>query len=284
MPAATQAVDSGKTATGPTSGNKSERIFASPLAKNTARTEGVALEGVHGSGPRGRIVQADVLSAKSQAQPQAQAQVKAPEQIIPAVIPSTVVQADFEDIQVSNIRKITAERLAYSKANIPHFYISIECNVDKLSTLRNELNKQSPVKLSLNDIIIKAASLACVKVPETNSSWQGNFIRKFKNVDMSVAVQTDYGLITPIIPSSNLKGLATISAEMKDLAERAKQRKLKPQEFQGGTFTISNMGMLGITNFSAVINPPQACILAVGKSEKKIVFDENATDKNAPYK
>lgn len=254
------------------------------MAKTTARQEGVSLEGIQGSGPRGRIVQSDVLEAKSKVQAQVSAPQKTAEHIIPATTPSVSGIAEYEDIEVSNIRRVTAERLAYSKANIPHFYIQIDCNVDKLSNIRNELNKHSPVKLSFNDLIIKAASLACVKVPETNSSWQGTFIRKFKNVDMSVAVQTDYGLMTPIIPQSNLKGLATISSEMKDLAERAKQRKLKPQEFQGGTFTISNMGMLGITNFSAVINPPQACILAVGKSEKKVVYDENATDKNAPYK
>jgi len=135
--------------------------------------------------------------------------------------------------------------------------LGIECNVDKLLTLRAKLNKTSPVKISINDMIIKAASLACIKVPETNSSWQGNFIRKYKDVDMSIAVQTDTGLITPIVTSSNLKGLADISKNVKDLAERAKQQKLKPSEFQGGTFTISNLGMMGISNFSAIINPPQ---------------------------
>lgn len=158
-------------------------------------------------------------------------------------------------------------------------------------------------------MIIKAASLACIKVPETNSSWQGNFIKKYTNVDMSVAVQTDHGLLTPIVTNSNLKGLSEISANVKDLASRAKEQKLKPNEFQGGTFTISNLGMMGITNFSAIINPPQvrgfffvwffcfnffsfyefiinlkACILAVGRSEKKVVIDENSSDINAPYK
>jgi pyruvate dehydrogenase E2 component (dihydrolipoamide acetyltransferase) len=182
------------------------------------------------------------------------------------------------------MRKVIAERLLFSKTNIPHFYLGIECNVDKLLTLRVQLNKSSPVKISINDMIIKAASLACIKVPETNSSWQGSFIRKYTNVDMSVAVQTDSGLITPIVTNSNLKGLAEISRNVKDLAERAKQQKLKPNEFQGGTFTISNLGMMGISNFSAIINPPQSCILAVGRSEKKVVVDENALDKNSPYK
>jgi pyruvate dehydrogenase E2 component (dihydrolipoamide acetyltransferase) len=122
------------------------------------------------------------------------------------------------------------------------------------------LNKHSPVKISINDMIIKAASLACIKVPEANSSWQGSFIRKYTDVDMCVAVQTDFGLLTPIVTNSNLKGLADISREVKDLAERAKQQKLKPSEFQGGTFTISNLGMMGISNFSAIINPPQVNI------------------------
>jgi len=167
------------------------------------------------------------------------------------------LKADYEDLEISNISKEIAERLAFPKANIPHFYLIIECNVDKLNTLRAELNKHSPVKISVNDLLIKAASLACLKVPETNSSWQSHCIRKYKNVDMSVAVQTEFGLMTPIITNSNLKGLSEISKEMKDLSERAHLKKLKPQEFQGGTFTIWNMGMLGITNFSASINPPQ---------------------------
>lgn len=133
-------------------------------------------------------------------------------------------------------------------------------------------------------MVIKAASLACMKIPETNSSWMGNTIRKYTNVDMSVAVQTDTGLITPIVFNSNLKGLSEIAANVKSLAEKAKSNKLQPKEFVGGTFTISNLGMFGITNFSAIINPPQACILAVGKAEKKVVFDEQATNKDQPYK
>jgi pyruvate dehydrogenase E2 component (dihydrolipoamide acetyltransferase) len=220
----------------------------------------VDINSVQGTGPKGRIVQADVLQAKSThtVTPTSTTQEIKPTTTHVATTTSTkVLTPEYEDIENSQIRKVIAERLAYSKSNIPHFYIGIECNVDKVMILRAELNKHSPVKLSFNDIVIKAASLACMKVPETNSSWMGNFIRKYKNVDMSVAVQTDSGLITPIITSSNLKGLVQISKEMKDLAERAKIRKLKPQEFQGGTFTISNMGMFGISNFSAVINPPQ---------------------------
>lgn len=250
-----------------------ERVFASPLAKRTARDHNVDLHEVKGSGPRGRVIQADVLEHKPEEKEERKVTKK-----------PTTAAPEYEDIDVSQIRKVTAERLSYSKSNIPHFYIGIDLNVDKLVALRTELNKHSPVKLSFNDIIIKAAALACMKVPEANSSWQGDFIRKYKNVDMSVAVQTDNGLMTPIVTNANTKGLAQISKEVKDLAERAKARKLKPNEFQGGTFTISNMGMLGITNFSAVINPPQACILAVSKSEKKVLYDENAKDKSQPYK
>ncbi len=267
------------------SSESSDRVIASPLAKKTAKENGVSLNEVRGTGPNGRIIQADVLEAKPKAQAP-QVQVSKPT-VSPApttpVTPS-VPSAEYEDIELSNIRKVIAERLLYSKTNIPHFYVNVECNVDKLMEIRAELNKYSPVKISVNDIIIKAASLACMKVPETNSSWQGNFIRKYKNVDMSVAVQTENGLITPIIPQANLKGLADISREMTELREKAKQNKLKPHEFQGGSFTISNMGMMNITSFSAIINPPQSCILAVGKSEKRVVFDENAKNKDQPYK
>jgi len=150
--------------------------------------------------------------------------------------------------------------------------------------LREELNLVSKSKISINDIVIKAASLACVRIPETNSSWMGNSIRKYKNVDMSVAVQTDNGLITPIVFNANLKGLSEIASDVKALAEKAKTNKLQPKEFIGGTFTISNLGMFGVENFSAIINPPQSCILAVGKAVKTVVYDENAKDKEHPYK
>lgn len=218
------------------------------------------MNSLHGSGPNGRIIQEDVLKAKSAVtqKPEVVSAAKPVQAAQPtAQVTPPTASAQFEDIELSNVRKVIADRLLFSKTNIPHFYLGVECRVDKLLALRAELNKHSSVKISINDMIIKAASLACMKVPETNSSWQGNFIRKYKNVDMSVAVQTDFGLITPIVTNSNLKGLAEISKDVKDLADRAKQQKLKPQEFQGGTFTISNLGMMGITNFSAIINPPQ---------------------------
>ena len=192
---------------------------------------------------------------------------------------------EFEDKPNSNIRKITAERLSFSKQNIPHYYVTVNVNVDNLLKLRNKLNTSSKVKISVNDMVIKAASLAAIKVPETNSEWRGDFIRLYKNVHMSVAVQTDHGLMVPIVTNTNLKGLEEIASEIKDLAARARENKLKPNELSGATFTISNLGMYGVHNFSAIINPPQACILAVSAAEKRVVVDENAPkDSSSPYK
>ena len=170
---------------------------------------------------------------------------------------------DFQDTPLTNIRKIIAERLSFSKLNIPHYYVSVAVNMDALLKLRAKLNKMSKTKISVNDMVIKAASLASMKVPETNSSWMGDFIRKHNNVNMSVAVQTDFGLMAPTIFNTNSKGLEQIATEIKDIAKRARENKLKPEELSGGTFTLSNLGMYGVTNFSAIINPPQACILAV---------------------
>lgn len=180
------------------------------------------------------------------------------------------------DAPVSQIRKVIAQRLVLSKSTIPHFYLNAECNVDLLIKLRERLNKVSPVKLSINDIIIKACAIACIKVPEANSSWNETFIRKHKQVDISVAVQTDTGLITPIVFGADAKRLGEISQNVKELAAKAKEGKLKPQEFQGGTFTVSNLGMMGISSFNAIINPGQSCILSVGRIEKKVVVDETS--------
>jgi pyruvate dehydrogenase E2 component (dihydrolipoamide acetyltransferase) len=158
-------------------------------------------------------------------------------------------------------------------------------NVDNLLKLRVKLNSLAKSKISVNDFVIKAASLAAVQVPETNSEWRGDSIRRYRNVNMSVAVQTNNGLIVPTVTNSHLKGLEEIAAEVKDLAARAKEGKLKPEEMSGGTFTLSNLGMFGVNNFSAIINPPQACILAVSAAEKRVVVDENAPkDSLSPYK
>ena len=192
---------------------------------------------------------------------------------------------NFEDKQNSQIRKVIADRLSYSKQNIPHYYVTVAVSVDNLIKLRAKLNNVAKSKISVNDMVIKAASMACVKVPDTNSSWMGDFIRRFKNVNMSVAVQTDFGLMAPVISNTHLKGLEEIAAEIKDIAARARENKLKPDELSGGTFTISNLGMFGVHNFSAIVNPPQACILAVSAAEKRVVVDEAAPKDSAnPYK
>ena len=202
----------------PSQSSQSSRQFVSPLARNIANDNNVDLKSISGTGPNGRIIKADVVESLS----------KKPES------PSTVTSSQsYEDIPVSQIRKVIASRLLESKTTIPHFYLNAECNVDKLLSLREKLNKVSPVKISINDIVIKACAIACNKIPEANSSWLGTSIRQNKNVDISVAVQTDNGLITPIIFNSDTKRLGQISKEVKDLAEKARQGKLKPQEFQG---------------------------------------------------
>ena len=179
----------------------------------------------------------------------------------------------YEDVPLTNIRKVIADRLSFSKKNIPHYYVTVSVNVDNLLKLRAKLNSVAKTKISVNDMVIKAASLACINVPATNSSWLGETIRSFKEVNMCVAVQTDFGLMAPTLFSTHVKGLEEIAAEVKDIAARARENKLKPEELSGGTFTISNLGMFGVHNFSAIVNPPQACILAVSAAEKVIIPD-----------
>jgi len=242
-----------------------ERVFASPLARRVAAEKGLDLAAVgSGSGMYGSVTSADLGKAPV---------------VAPAVAarPAAVPAATYTDLPVSNIRAVIAKRLQQSKQAVPHFCLSADVNVDQLLSLRQKLNKlleKDSLKLSINDFIIKAASLACVKVPEANSAWMDTVIREFSSVDINVAVSTDKGLITPIVFGTERKGLAAISREVKYLAARAREGKLQPHEFQGGTFTISNLGMFGVKNFSAIINPPQACILAVGTSEKRLVPDE----------
>ena len=256
------------------------RVFVSPLAKKIAEEQGLDLSGVTGSGPNGRILRSDVESALQAASQAPKKTVAAPQIILP-----DFAGLNFEDKQNTQIRKVIADRLSYSKQNIPHYYVTVAVSVDNLIKLRAKLNNVAKSKISVNDMVIKAASMACVKVPETNSSWMGDFIRKFKNVNMSVAVQTDFGLMAPVITNTHLKGLEEIAAEVKDIAARARENKLKPDELSGGTFTISNLGMFGVHNFSAIVNPPQACILAVSAAEKRVVVDESAAKDSAnPYK
>uniref|UniRef100_A0A7N8X9A5 Acetyltransferase component of pyruvate dehydrogenase complex n=1 Tax=Mastacembelus armatus TaxID=205130 RepID=A0A7N8X9A5_9TELE len=248
------------------------RVFASPLAKKLAAEKGIDLAQVSGSGPDGRVTRKDIESfVPLKAAPAAAA---APTPVAARAAPAPAATAGtFTDIPISNIRKVIAQRLMQSKQTIPHYYLSVDVNMDQVLEIRKELNEN--IKLSVNDFIIKASALACLKVPECNSSWMDTVIRQNHVVDVSVAVSTANGLITPIVFNAHIKGLAAISSDVSALAAKAREGKLQPHEFQGGTFTISNLGMFGIKNFSAIINPPQACILAVGGSEKRLLPADN---------
>ncbi|XP_017273533.1 dihydrolipoyllysine-residue acetyltransferase component of pyruvate dehydrogenase complex, mitochondrial [Kryptolebias marmoratus] len=256
------------------------RVFASPLAKKLAAEKGIDLAQVSGSGPDGRVTRKDIESFVPPKAAPAAAAAPAPAAARAAAPPAAAAApaGTFTDIPISSIRRVIAQRLMQSKQTIPHYYLSVDVNMDQVLELRKELNeevKSQNIKLSVNDFIIKASALACLKVPECNSSWMDTVIRQNHVVDMSIAVSTANGLITPIVFNAHVKGLAAISADVSALAAKARDSKLQPHEFQGGTFTISNLGMFGIKNFSAIINPPQACILAVGGSEKRLMPADN---------
>ncbi|XP_059484872.1 dihydrolipoyllysine-residue acetyltransferase component of pyruvate dehydrogenase complex, mitochondrial [Neocloeon triangulifer] len=241
------------------------RVFASPLAQRIALEKGLDINSVKGTGVFGSVTVADLERAAA----------KAPSAGVPAP-GAAAVGATYVDLPVSNIRGVIAKRLLQSKQTIPHYYLSVDINVGKILALRKQFNDQlkgESVKLSVNDFIIKATALACKKVPEANSSWLDSVIRQYTSCDVSVAVSTDKGLITPIVFAAETKGLVDISREVKELAGRAREGKLQPHEFQGGTFSISNLGMFGVKNFCAIINPPQSCILAVGTTESRVVPD-----------
>jgi len=252
-----------------------DRIFVSPLARKLASEKGINLSSLsQGSGFEGSITAKDLASVSVTPAPQA-----APLKTVEPVSAAPVKGQKFTDLPVSNIRGVIAKRLLQSKQTIPHYYLSVDVNMDAVLSMRKEFNssmKKDGGKLSVNDFVIKAAALACRKVPEVNSSWQDTFIRQYDSVDVSVAVSTDKGLITPIVFNAERKGLSSISDDIKSLAAKARDGKLQPHEFQGGTFSISNLGMFGVRNFTAIINPPQACILAVGGTEKRLVVDESA--------
>ena len=254
-----------------------ERIFASPLAKRIARQAGIDLANVKGSGPNGRIVRADLEGALAQAAKPAPATAVTP---APAPKPAAATPAIFgahKKLPNSSMRKVIAKRLLESKQNVPHFYLTVNIELDALLELRAKLNATAPkdgsgaFKLSVNDLIIKACAVALKRHPNVNASWTDEAILQYDDVDISIAVAIPDGLITPIIRKADMLGLAAISNSMKDLGARAKAGKLKPEEYQGGGFSISNLGMFGISEFSAIINPPQACILAVGAGEKRAV-------------
>ncbi len=264
-------------------GGDGERVFASPLARRMAEKAGLDLAALAGSGPRGRIVKADIEAAMAKggakAAPAAGKAAPAAAAAAPAPAPAAgAPDAPHTEITLSNMRKVIARRLTESKQQIPHFYLTVDCELDALLKLRKDLNDRpgADYKLSVNDLVIKATAIAIRQKPAVNSIWGGDKVYQLTDVDVSVAVAIDGGLITPIIRKADQKGLATISAEMKDLATRAKAGKLKPEEFQGGGFSLSNLGMFGIKDFAAVINPPQACILAVGAGEQRPVVKNGA--------
>ncbi|MEM7045373.1 MAG: pyruvate dehydrogenase complex dihydrolipoamide acetyltransferase [Pseudomonadota bacterium] len=254
---------------------KGDRIFASPLAKRIAANEGLDLSTLAGSGPHGRIVKADIERALKDGTGKATTAASATPTAKPEPAAGvTALTAPVEEIPLTNMRKVIARRLTEAKQTIPHFYLTVDCELDALLALRKQLNSRegADYKLSVNDFVIKASALALKKVPMANVSFAGDKLLKYKSVDISVAVAIPDGLITPIIRNADQKGLGQVSEEMKDLAARAKDGKLAPEEFQGGSFSISNLGMFGVKEFSAVINPPQACILAVGAGVQRPVI------------
>ncbi|XP_023527703.1 dihydrolipoyllysine-residue acetyltransferase component 2 of pyruvate dehydrogenase complex, mitochondrial-like isoform X4 [Cucurbita pepo subsp. pepo] len=252
-----------------------DRIFASPLARKLAEENNVPLSSIKGTGPEGSIVKADIedymasRGKESTTSPKAKDAAGAP--------------LDYSDLPHTQIRKITASRLLFSKQTIPHYYLTVDTCVDKLMDLRKQLNALQEAsggkRLSVNDLVIKAAALALRKVPQCNSSWTDNYIRQYHNVNINVAVQTDNGLFVPVIRDADKKGLSSISEEVKKLAQRARENSLKPEDYEGGTFTVSNLGgPFGIKQFCAIINPPQSGILAVGSAEKRVIPGSGAEE------
>ena len=270
-----------------------ERIKASPLARRMAKDAGLDLKALDGSGPKGRIVKRDIEEAREQGVGKADDKTAAKSEA-PKSQPSKPVDENeplaqygisadrYEIKKADNITKISAKRLSESFRDIPHFPLNVDCRLDALLKFRKEINAKTPegVKVSVNDILIKASGLALKKVPQANASWiEDGRIAMHKHADVSVAVAIEGGLITPIIKDADQKGLAQISTEMKDLATRARDRKLKPEEYQGGTFSLSNLGMFGISSFSSIINPPQGMILSVGAGEERPVITDGALAK-----
>ncbi|MGB5067149.1 MAG: pyruvate dehydrogenase complex dihydrolipoamide acetyltransferase [Albidovulum sp.] len=260
------------------------RVLASPLARRLAKEKGVDIATLTGSGPHGRIVKADVEAASSAPKTAAAAPASAPaaQALATGMAASTVAKMyegrEYEEISLDGMRKTIAARLTEAKQTIPHFYLRRDIKLDALMKFRGDLNKQLEargVKLSVNDFIIKACALALQSVPDANAVWAGDRIFKLKPSDVAVAVAIEGGLFTPVLKDADQKSLSALSAEMKDLASRARNRKLAPHEYQGGSFAISNLGMFGIDNFDAVINPPHGGILAVGAGVKKPVVLDN---------
>jgi pyruvate dehydrogenase E2 component (dihydrolipoamide acetyltransferase) len=267
----------------PRSGNGQDqsegRIFVSPLARRMAQQAGIDLGKLKGSGPNGRIVKADIEAAQRKGAPATAQPAAAP---APIARPATAIAAPHQLVPHSSIRKVIARRLTEAKSTIPHFYVSMDVEIDALIKLMNELNAKAPKEgpdaylITINDLVIKASAATLRRVPTVNAAWTDEGMALFDDVDISVAVAIPDGLITPIVRKADQKGLATISREMKDLAGRARAGKLKPEEFQGGGFSISNMGMFGVSEFAAIINPPQSAILAVAAGQKRPVVKNDS--------
>jgi pyruvate dehydrogenase E2 component (dihydrolipoamide acetyltransferase) len=263
-----------------------KRLFASPLARRIAEQKGVDLSGLSGSGPRGRIVKSDVENARPGMKPAAGGAPAAGggAQTSPGVAPLPdarllYAKDSYEEVPHDNMRKAIARRLTSAKTLIPHYYLTIDCNLNSLMATREAMNKAAPkgkdkapaYKLSVNDFVVKASAMALIKHPDVNASWTDTAILKHRNADVGIAVAIPSGLITPIVFKAESKGLVDISNEVKDLALRARDKKLKPNEYEGGSFSVSNLGMFGIKSFTSIINPPQSCIIAVGAGEERAV-------------
>jgi pyruvate dehydrogenase E2 component (dihydrolipoamide acetyltransferase) len=287
---AAEAPPPGRAATSSANGHaqpsSGDRVFASPLARRMAKQAGIDLSALKGTGPNGRIVRADIEAAQTGGAPTA-AVAPAPAQgaapAAPVAKPTApAITAPHTLVPHSSMRKVIARRLTEAKSTIPHFYVSMDIEIDALIDLMKQLNAKSPKEgpgvyaVTINDLVIKAAAATLRQVPTVNASWTDDGMVFYDDVDISVAVSIPDGLITPIIRKADQKGLATISREMKDLAGRARAGKLKPEEFQGGGFSISNMGMFGVSEFSAIINPPQSAILAVAAGQKRPVVKNDA--------
>ena len=245
------------------------RVKASPLAKKIAEDKGISLSQLHGSGDGGRIVKRDVEGFVPASIPQ----VTSTQNTTPVALPQIVAQESYEDVQLSQMRKVIARRLSESLFTAPHFYLTMSIRMDKAIEARKAINDMADVKVSMNDIIVKAVATALRKNPNVNVSWLGDKIRYNHHINIGIAVAIEDGLIVPVVKFADNKSISHISAEVKQLADKAKNKKLQPAEFEGSTFTISNLGMYGIDQFTAIINPPDACILAVGAATQTVLVE-----------
>ncbi len=277
-PQAALSVPSTKSAAPAPAQTPDARVFATPLARRLAAEKNIDLRQLNGSGPHGRIVKSDVDTAKAAPNVGSKSAGSSAAPTLPG--PNAKQLADllgmaYTELPNNNIKKVTARRLTEAKQVIPHFYLSVDCVLDHLLAARAQMNEAADgvYKLSVNDFIIKANAMALKAYPAANTSWTDDAVLQYHHADISVAVATPNGLITPIIKRAETKSLSEISQEMKDLAKRAKDGKLKPEEFQGGSFSISNLGMFGVKNFQAIVNPPQSCIMAVGAGEERVVVE-----------